>query len=185
MASSSTATSIQQQQKTAYLAPPVFKRQPIKPSRPKSQTQSYLSRKRIILRGVALQSSSPPLNLPHPPQSSETLSTAHLATARYSSGRKVGPLCGTMGRTDRQQMGPFYRPKWFQDTIQVNSSCFGSSNKSESIFLPVVTRRDCRTSPKTGSGKGTGSGNFRLLFPAISSTKKELKITSSNRSSFT
>ena len=89
-----------------------------------------------------------------------------------------------MGRIDRQHMGPFYCQKRFQDTIQVNSS-FGSSDKSESIFLSVVTRRDCRTCPKTGSGKGTRSRNSPLLIPAISSTKKEWKVTSSNRSFFT
>ena len=56
LTSSSTATNLQQQQKVAYLAPPVFKRpkQPNKPSRPKqiqpyrpkSQTQSYSSSKK-------------------------------------------------------------------------------------------------------------------------------------------
>ena len=56
LATSSIATTIQQQQKVTYLAPPVFKRpkQPTKPSRPqqtqpyrpKSQTQSYSSNRK-------------------------------------------------------------------------------------------------------------------------------------------
>ena len=82
-------------------------------------------------------------------------------------------------------MGPFYRSKPFQDSIQVNSSSFGSSDKSESTFLPIVTRRDCKTSQETGSGKGTGSGNSWLLFSAIFSAKKEGKVTPNNRSFFT
>ena len=134
---------------------------------------------RTIQRGVETRNSTPPLNkLPHPPQNSEIqpLFTVCLATARYSSGRKVGPLNGTMGRVNRQQMGPLYCSKQFQNTIQVSSSSLGSSSKSESIFLPVITGRDCKTSPKTGSGNGTRSGNSRLLFPAISSTKKEGKV---------
>ena len=36
-----------------------------------------------------------------------------------------------------------------------------------------------------GSGKGTKSVNFRFLFPAIPSAKKEWKVTPSNRSFLT
>ena len=82
-------------------------------------------------------------------------------------------------------MGPLYRVKWFQDTIQVNSSLIVSSGKIEPIFLTVTSRRDRYPSPKTGSGKGTTSGNSRLLLPAIPCTKKERKVTSSYRSFFT
>ena len=53
---------------------------------------------------------------------------------------------------------------------------------SESIFLPVITRSNNGTSPETGSGKGTRSGNSRFLFPAISCPEKERKVTSCNRS---
>ena len=90
--------------------------------------------------------------------------------SRHSSGRKVGPFCGTMGRIDRQQIGPLYRPKRVQDPIQVSSFHIGCSNKAESIFLPVM-----------GSGKGSESGNSRFLFPTIPSTEKEWKVTPSNR----
>ena len=112
------------------------------------------------------------------------LSTAYLAT-HTSSGRKIGTLCGTMGRINKQQMGPLYRLRQFQDTIQVNSPSIVSSNKSQSFFLPVTRTRDRRSSPEMGGGKGTGSGNSRLLFLAISCTKKERKVTSSNRSFIT
>ena len=89
-----------------------------------------------------------------------------------------------MGRINKQQMGPLYHLRRFQDTIQVSSPSFVSSDKSESIFLPVTARRDCGTSPETGSGKGTRSGNSRFLFPVISCSKKEQKVTPSNRSFF-
>ena len=82
LASSSTATNIQQQQqKVAYSAPPVFKRpkQRTKPSRPKqtqpywpkSQTQSYSCSKKDYVKRSGILSSSPPLSKPHLPQSSE------------------------------------------------------------------------------------------------------------------
>ena len=81
-----------------------------------------------------------------------------------------------MGRIDKRQVGPLYRPKQVQDPIQVSSSPFGSSHKSESIFLPVTTRRDQRTSQETGSGKGTESGNSQLLFPLFLVPKKDGKL---------
>ena len=90
-----------------------------------------------------------------------------------------------MGKIDRQQVGPLYRPKRVQDPIQVSSSPISCSDISESIFLPVIVRRDCRTSQETGSGKGTESRNSQFLFPAIPSAKKERKVTPSNRSFFT
>ena len=87
-----------------------------------------------------------------------------------------------MGRINEQQMCPLYRLRWFQDTIQVNSRSFVSSDKSESIFFPVITRRDFATYPEMGSGKGTRSRNSQFLFLAISCPEKERKVTSSNRS---
>ena len=130
-----------------------------------------------MLREVEIRNSSPPLSKPHPPQNScptcPTLSTASPTTSRHSCRRKVGPFCGTMGRIDRQQVGPLYRPKQVQDPIQVSSSPIGCSDKYESIFLPVIVRRDHRTSQETGSGKGMESRNSRFLFPAIPSAKKE------------
>ena len=83
--------------------------------------------------------------------------------------------CRTLGKIDRQQMGPHYRSKRFQDTIQVDSSPIVSFNKTEPIFLTVTSRRDRYPSPETGSGKGTTSGNSRLLLPAIPCTKKKKK----------
>ena len=90
-----------------------------------------------------------------------------------------------MGKINRQQMGPLCRLKWFQDTIQVNSSPAISSDKAESIFPTVTSRRDRNSSPETGSGKGTRCRNSRLLLLTISCTKKEWKVMSSNRSFFT
>ena len=88
------------------------------------------------------QSSSPPLNMPHPPQSSEIqpFPLPVLPRPDIPVGGRLAH-CGTMGRIDRQQMGPLYRSKWFQDTIPVNSSSFGSSDKSESIF-PLLLQEE-------------------------------------------
>ena len=61
-------------------------------------------------------------------------------------------------------MGPLYLSKWFQDTIQVNSSHVVSSDNAESIFLTVTSRRDRNSSPETGSGKGTRPGFYSQLF---------------------
>ena len=135
-----------------------------------------------MLREVGIRNSSPPQNKPHPPQNSgPTLSTASPTTPRHSSGRKVGPFCGTKRRIDRQQVGPLYRLKQVQDPIQVSSSLIGHSDKSESIFLPVIARRNRGASQEMGSGKGSESGNSRFLFPAIPSAQKERKVTPSNR----
>ena len=82
-----------------------------------------------------------------------------------------------MGRINRQQVGPLYRPKRVQDPIKVSSTPIGCSDKSESMFLPVIARRDHRTSQETGSGKDSESGNSRFLFLAIPSAKKTRKVT--------
>ena len=139
-----------------------------------------------MLREVEIKNGSPPLSKPHLPQNSgPNLSTSSPTTSRHSSGRKVGPFCETTGRIDRQQEGALYRPKRVQDPIQVSTSPIGCSDKSKSIFLPVIARRDCKTSQETGSGKSTESGIPRFLFPAIPSAQKERKVTPSNRSFLT
>ena len=129
---------------------------------------------------MEIQNSSPPLSKPHPPQNYEVqpFPLPVLQLSGHSSGRKVG---GTMGRIYRQQVGHLYCPKWVKDPIQVSSIPIGSSDKSESILHPVITRRDRRTSQEMGNRKGTESGNSQLLFPAIPSAKKELKVTHSNK----
>ena len=81
-------------------------------------------------------------------------------------------------------MGPLYRTKWIQDTIHQNSSFVICSDQNESILLPVSQRRDRKPSQQTGSGKGTESGNSRLLFPDIPCAKKERKVTFDNRPFF-
>ena len=79
-----------------------------------------------------------------------------------------------MGRINSKQMGLLCHLRKFQDPIQFASFSIYSSNKSESIFLPVVTRKNKNgTSPVTGSGKGNRSGNSWYLLPAISFTQRE------------
>ena len=72
-------------------------------------------------------------------------------------------------------MCPLYRTKRIQDTIHQNSSFVICSDQNESILLPVSQRRDRKSSQQTGSGKGTESGNSRLLFPHILVPKKNGK----------
>ena len=153
LATSSVATTIQQQ-KVTYPAPPVFKKpkQPTKPSRPqqmqpyrpKSQTKSYSSSRMEYAKRSGNQKQFP--SSKQASSSTKFWSTASPTTFRHSSGRMVGPFCGTIRRIDRQQVGPLYRPKWVQDPIQVSSSPIGCSDISESIFLSVIVRRDRTTS---------------------------------------
>ena len=56
---------------------------------------------------------------------------------------------------------------------------------SQSSSPLLRSRRDQYPSPETGSGKGTRSGNSRLLLAAIPYTKKEREVTSSYRCFFT
>ena len=102
----------------------------------------------------------------------------HVRTFQWES---IGPLCGTMGRIHRQQMGLLYRVTRFQDTIHQNSSLVVCSNQNESILLTVTPRGNRNPSQETGSGKGTESGNSLLLLPDISRPKKERKVTFNNR----
>ena len=102
------------------------------------------------------------------------LSTAYSTTSRYSSGRKIGPLCRTVGRIYSKHMGPLFRLRRFQDPIQFTSSSIYSSDKSESIFFPIVTRRNKKgSSPVTGSGKNNKSRKSRFLLLPISFTQKQ------------
>ena len=50
------------------------------------------------------------------------------------------------------------------------------SSQNESVLLHVYQRRDRKPSQEMGSGKGTESGNSQLLFPDLSSSKKERKV---------
>ena len=89
-----------------------------------------------------------------------------------------------MRGNNRQQMGTLYRTKRIQDTIHQNSSFVICSDQNESILLPVSQRRDRKPSQQTGSGKGTESGNSRLLFPDIPCAKNERNVTFDNKPFF-
>ena len=62
-------------------------------------------------------------------------------------------------------MNLLYHLKRFQDTVQINSPSVVSSDKSESIFLPVTGTRGHGSSPERGSGKGTGFYSRLFLIP--------------------
>ena len=92
----------------------------------------------------------------------------------------IGPLCGTMGRINKQQIGPLYRSRRFQDTIHVNFPSFVSS-ESESVFLPRYHEKISRNFSRNGQWKGYKIRELPVLFPVISFSKKERKATSGNR----
>ena len=128
---------------------------------------------RTFLRGVLTQSSSPPLNMPRLPQSSES----QPFPLPILPGGRLAHLV--------EQWGELTQLSIVRDGFRIpfNSTPSSvSSDKSELIFLPVITRRNSGTSPETGSVKGTRSGNFWFLFPAVSCPEKEWKVTSCNRS---
>ena len=99
-------------------------------------------------------------------------------------GGRLAHFVEKMGGNYRQQMDPLYRTTRNQDTIQQNSPFVICSDQNESILLPVSQRRDRKPSQQMVSGKGTESGNSRLLFPDLPSSKKERKVTFDHRSFF-
>ena len=82
-----------------------------------------------------------------------------------------------------EQWEEFTDNKWFLSIIQHGFRIpFSkipplSSVQNESILLPINERRDQNPSQQMGSGQGTESRNSRLLFPDISGSKKERKVT--------
>ena len=133
-----------------------------------------------MVREVGIRNSSPPLSKPHLPQNFgvQPFPLPVLPRPDIPVGGRLAHLVEQWEElTDNKWVDPLYRPKRVQDPIQVSSSPIGCSDKAESIFLPVIARRNRRTQ-ETGSGKGSESGNSQFLFPAIPSTEKERKITS-------
>ena len=127
---------------------------------------------RTFLRGVVTQSSSPPLNMPRLPQSSESQPFPVPYHAQIFQWEEDWPTLWNNGENKPKTNGSSLSYETVeQDIIQFSSPFFDNSDKSESIFLPVITRRDNGTSPDTGSGKGTYK--IRFLFLAISCAEKE------------
>ena len=168
LASSSTNTNIQQLQKSAYSATGLFK----KPNSQANLTDlkrasctglqfnlspSHPVQGWLFLRGVVTQSSSPPLNMPLLSQSSESQPFPLPILSRPDI-----PVGGRLAHFV-EKWGEFTQHKWVL-SIQFNFPSFDSSDKSESVFLPVITRRDNGTSPETDSGKGTRSVFSSRLF---------------------
>ena len=64
-----------------------------------------------MLREVEIRNSSPPLNKPHLPQNSEKQPSLPVLPGPDIPVRgRLAHFCGTKRRTDRQQVGPLYRP---------------------------------------------------------------------------
>ena len=136
-----------------------------------------------MLREVGIRNSSPPLSKPH-----LLLNIDVQPFPLPVLPRPDIPVGGRLAHFVEQWeeltdiVGPLYRPKRVQDPFQVSSSRIGCSDKTESVFLPIIARRNRRASQETGSGKGSESRNSRFLLPAIPSTEKEWKVMTSNRS---
>ena len=108
---------------------------------------------RTFLRGVVTQSSSPPLNMPRLPQSSEShpFPLPILPRSDIPVGGRLIHFVEQWGELTQNKWALSIARDGFKDTNQFNSPSFNSSDKSESIYLPIITRRDNGTSPETGS----------------------------------
>ena len=130
-----------------------------------------------MLREVEI--SSPPLSKPHLPQNFEVkpfpLPVLPLPDIPVG-GRLAHSVEQWEELTDNRWVLSIVR-NGFQVPIQVSSIV--------PINLPVLARKNRRTSQETGSGKDSKSGNSRFLFPAIPSAQKERKVTPGNRSFLT
>ena len=137
-----------------------------------------------MLRTVEIRSSSSPQSKPHPPQNSEI----HPFPLSCHGQIFVEGRLTTFWNNGKNRLTTNGSSLSYETASRFHSSQFlflGSSNKSESVFLPVVKGRARTACRKTGSGNDTGSRSSRFLFPAISGSEKERKVTPSNRSFFT
>ena len=177
LATSSVATTMQQQQKVTYPAPPVFKRskQPTKPSRPqqtqpyrpKSQTQSYSNRN--MLREVEIRNGYPPLSKSHHPQNSEVQPFLLPVLPRPDipvGGRLAHFVEHWEESTDNKWILSIVRNGFKIPFKSVPPLSVVLINLS--IVLPVIARRDSRTSQETGSGKSTESGGLPVFITGFS-----------------
>ena len=85
------------------------------PYKPRTQSKSFAPFE-IIAVPVRRASNSQQFPSSKPAYSSTkflkpSLSTACISSSKYTSGMKIGLLCGTLGRNKSKGMGPSYRPK--------------------------------------------------------------------------
>ena len=137
---------------------------------------------RTLIRGAVNPSSYPPLNKPHPPQSSES--------QPFPMPILPHPDIPVGGRLAHfvEQWGELTNNKWVlsivRDRFRMSFRSIpplSSVPMSESVFLPVTGTR-LRIFLRNGQWKGYKIWDLPALFPAISFTKKERKVTSGNRS---
>ena len=111
-----------------------------------------------------------------------TLSTTYLTMPRYSSGRKIGPLCGTMVRIKNNKWvlrivrDGFRIP--FRPTPPLLSVPISLSQSSSPLLREEITDHLQKRAEERVQDPGTSS----FLFLVISCPKKEWKVLSSNRS---
>ena len=165
-------------------------KQPSKPSRPqqsssfrpKGQTKSYPSNRKDYAKRSGNQKQFPSSKQASSSTKfwSPTLSTAGPATSRCSSGRRLAHFV--------EQWEELTNNKW---VLSIDRNGFKIPFKSVPPLSVVLINLSQSSSPllreeivepqKTGSGKGSESGNSQFLFLAIPGTQKERKVTSRNR----
>lgn len=79
-------------------------------------------------------------------------------------------------------MGPFCDTRRISYSIHQSSTIGQEANLVQSVFSPTIARRSVDTSTERCSGKGTQSGQSRVLFSDFSSSKKERKVSTCHRS---
>ena len=139
-----------------------------------------------MLWEVGIRNSSPPLSKPHLPQNFEVQPFPLPALPRpdIPVGRRLAHYV--------EQWEELTDNKWVLSIIRNGFKIpfksvppLSGTDKSESIFLPIIARRNRGASQETGSGKGSEYENSPFLFLAIPNAKKERKVTPSNRSFLT
>ena len=126
-------------------------------------------------REAGIKSSSPPLSKPHLPQNSEVqpFPLPVLPCPDIPVGGRLAHFV--------EQWEELTDNKWVLSIVRNGfeipfKSVHPLSVVPINLSLPVIARRNRGASQETGSGNGSESMNFRFLFPAIPSTKKEWKV---------
>ena len=135
-----------------------------------------------MLREAGIRNSSPPLSKPHLPQNIDVqpFPLPVLPHPDIPVGRRLAHFVERWEElTDNKWVLSIVRNGF---KIPFKSVPPLSFVPIKLIFLPVIARRNRRTSRKMGSGKGSESGNSWFLLPDIPCTEKERKVTISNRS---
>ena len=193
LASTSSNTQVQQQKlfnaPTAFRIPKIPNKQSrpkqTQPYRPKTQTQTIMtSNRKDFIKRSSTPNSSPPLNLPLPPQSSESqpfplpvLPSLDISVGGGGGGGVRGRSAHFVEQREEftdNKLGPLCRAKWFQDTIQVNASPVVSSDQTVSRLHHYSEKRSTSSS-RNGQWKGYKIGELLVFIPGYSLYQKRME----------